>query len=65
MRIGKVSNCSIPCSEQNSLYRLIPFGVCFWLLIKLMFRSPKMLTSCSLKLHVCDMDVDKISKNLD
>ena len=41
MRVCSVNNCLRPFREQNSLYRLIPLGVCFWLLIKFIFRSPR------------------------
>ena len=56
MRVGNVSNC---------LYRLISLEVCFWLLIKLIFRSTKIYTSWSSKFSVSDIAVESLSRNLD
>ena len=58
MRVGSVNNCLRPFREQNSLYRLIPLGVCFWLLIKFIFRSPRIYTSWASKLSVSDIAIE-------
>ena len=65
MRVGNVNNCLRPFREQNSLYRLIPLGGCFWLLIKFIFRSPRIYTSLASKLSVTDIAVESLSRNLD
>ena len=65
MWAGNVNNCLRPFREQNSLYHLIPLGVCFWLLIKFIFRSPRIYTSWSSKFSVSDMAVKSLSRNLD
>ena len=43
--VGEVINCFGPFCEQNSRYILIPFGTCFLLFIRFMFKSPNMYTS--------------------
>ena len=40
------------------MYRLIPLGVCFWLLIKFIVRSPRIYTSWASKLSVSDIAVE-------
>ena len=65
MRVGNVNNSLRPFREQNSLYRLIPLGVCFWLLIEFIFRSPRIYTSWASKLSVSDIAVESLSRNLD
>ena len=64
--VGEVISCLRPCIEQNSRYRLIPFGICdFWLLIKFIFKSPRMYTSLLLKQLVLEMALESLSKNPD
>ena len=65
MRVGKINNYLRPFSKQNSLYRLIQFGACFWLLIKFMFGSPGIYTSWSSNLSVSDIAIESLSRKLD
>ena len=65
MQVGNVNNCLRPFREQNFLCRLIPLGVCFWLSIKFIFRSPRIYTSWSSKFSVSDIAVESLSGSLD
>ena len=46
------------------MYFLIPLGVCFWLLIKFIFRSSRIYTSWSSKFFVSDMAVESLFREL-
>ena len=65
IHVCEIFNCFRPCCEQNSRNFLIPFGTCFLLFIRFMFKSPDMYTSWLSNSFVLVMADVSLSKNLD